>query len=148
MPSAFLCHFSRPSFKVCPPLSCEAKSITRVVPPRIAALVPVSKSSAVTVPATSRSKWECPSINPGKRSLPDTSTTLASGCESSFPTFMIFSPSTNTSCFLVPAPDITVPFFKRYFIQQILPSHFYGYLQFPNQSCIYFSSTLTCIYTK
>ncbi len=44
---------------------CE-KSITRVVPPKFAALVSVSEIICCYEPATSRSKWVYPSINPGK----------------------------------------------------------------------------------
>ena len=90
--------------------------MTRVVPPRIAAFVPVSKSSAVTVPATSRSKWVCPSINPGKSSFPDTSITSASSADKFSPTLTIFSPSIRTSWLIIPEPDTTVPFFSKYFI--------------------------------
>ena len=48
--------------------------MTVVVPPRRAARVPVKKSSAVVVFATSRSKWVWASMKPGKRKQPVTST--------------------------------------------------------------------------
>ena len=41
------------------------KSTTIVVPPASAALVPHSKSSAVTVPMNMNSRWVCGSIPPG-----------------------------------------------------------------------------------
>ena len=53
----------------------ELRSMTVVVPPSSAARVPEAKSSAVTVPATARSKCVCASINPGNSSLPRTSIT-------------------------------------------------------------------------
>ncbi len=41
------------------------KSTTMVVPPDSAALVPLSKSSAVTVPMNGNSRWVCGSMPPG-----------------------------------------------------------------------------------
>ena len=90
--------------------------MTRVVPPQRAAFVPVSKSSAVTVLATSRSKWVWASIKPGKRSFPDTSRTFAFSSSIPFSTLMIFSSSIKTSSFSDFSPDTTVPFFSRYLI--------------------------------
>ena len=89
--------------------------MTSVVPPAMAAFVPVSKSSAVTVPATSRSKCVCPSIKPGKRSFPLTSITCASSSSRFCPVFTMVSPSIRTSSLTDRSPDTTVPFFNKYF---------------------------------
>jgi len=61
---AFFSHLCRASINVMP-RSWVAKSSTVVVPPTTAAFVPVTKSSAVTVAPTSRSKWVWVSMNPG-----------------------------------------------------------------------------------
>ena len=47
-------------------LAWMAKSMTVVTPPQAAALVPFSKSSALTVPPKGSCRWTCPSMAPGK----------------------------------------------------------------------------------
>ena len=89
-----------------------------VVPPRTAARVPVSKSSAVTVPATCRSKWVWASIKPGNSRQPVTSRISVSPSarrpiSSPVPTAAIFSPSMSTSAGTLPLPDTTVPPFNN-----------------------------------
>ena len=101
-------------------MSGAEKSTTMVVPPRRAARLPVAKSSAVTVPATSRSKWVWPSIKPGKRSFPVQSTTVSAAASRPAPTAAMVSPSRSTSAMAVPWPETTVPPFNKVFIADLL----------------------------
>ncbi len=57
------------------PVVCTAKSITLVVPPQAAAVVPGSKVSDAAVPPNGSSKWVCASMPPGITYLPVASIT-------------------------------------------------------------------------
>ena len=83
--------------------------MTVVVPPRRAARLPEAKPSAVTVPATSRSKWVWASMKPGKRTQPVTSTVRSASALSPRPRETTFSPSTNRSARRTPLPETTLP---------------------------------------
>ena len=94
--SALPCHVSTASASV-PSTSWSEKSTSIVVPPATAAAVPVSQSSAVTVPPNGMSMCVCPSMKPGITRAPETSTTSAPSRGRSTPTASIVSPSTATS---------------------------------------------------
>ena len=64
LPSALPCQVSTASASV-PSTSCSEKSTSMVVPPASAAAVPVSQSSAVTVPPKGMSMCVWPSMKPG-----------------------------------------------------------------------------------
>ena len=68
-----------------------------VVPPKAAAMVPDSKSSAEVVPPNGMSMWVWTSMPPGRTNLPLASITLSAGIVSAVPMVVIFSPSMNTS---------------------------------------------------
>ena len=63
------------------------KSTMQVVPPAMPEAVPVSKSSADTVPMNGSSMWTCGSMKPGNTSWPE-----ASSVSSLAPRFSRFSP--------------------------------------------------------
>src|SRR2546430_1697806 len=83
-------------------LPAPAKSITQVVPPHAAAMVPLSKSSADVTAPTARSKCVWASMPPGMTYAPVASTTSAPDGGSRWPTAAIRSPSIRRSP--VPAP--------------------------------------------
>ena len=83
--------------------------MTVVVPPRRAARLPEAKPSAVTVPATSRSKWVWASMKPGKRTQPVTSMIRSASALSPRPKEATFSPSTSKSARRTPLPEATLP---------------------------------------
>src|SRR5215469_15967931 len=117
LPSAFSCHLSRVASSDAP-LACTGKSTIVVVPPKAAAIVPVSKVSAENVPPNGISRCVCTSIPPGSTYFPVASMTsparaatasLAPGAS----TAAICSPSTSTSAGKVPVELTTVPFLIR-----------------------------------
>ena len=118
LPSAFSCQASSVASSD-PPLGCTGKSTIVVVPPKAAAIVPVSKVSAENVPPNGISRWVCTSIPPGSTYLPAASMTSPAAELGSVPgaaTAAIFSPSTRTSALAVPVADTTVPFLMRMLI--------------------------------
>src|SRR5256885_521999 len=72
LPSALPCQVSTASPSV-PSTSCSEKSTIIVVPPASAAAVPVSQSSAVTVPPNGMSLCVWPSMKPRITRAPETS---------------------------------------------------------------------------
>ena len=74
LPSAFFAHVSSAWCSVWPRY-WMAKSTIDVVPPKAAAIVPDSKSSADVVPPNGMSRWVCTSMPPGSTSLPVASIT-------------------------------------------------------------------------
>ena len=64
-----------------------------VVPPKAAAMVPDSKSSAEVVPPNGMSMCVCTSMPPGITYLPLASITRSAGIVSDVPMVVIFSPS-------------------------------------------------------
>ncbi len=88
-----------------------AKSISVVVPPKAAAMVPVSKSSALVVPPKGISRCVCTSIPPGITKHPAASTTLpAFSIGSCAPMAETLWPPTPTSATQVSVAVTTVPF--------------------------------------
>src|SRR5918998_5707671 len=108
LPSALPCHVSTAWASVSS-TSCREKSTFVVVPPASRAAVPVSQSSAVTVPPNGMSMCVWPSMNPGMMRAPDTSTTSAPWVGRSTPTAEIFSPVTATSARKDASAVTTVP---------------------------------------
>ena len=96
LPSAFFAHVSIAWCSVWPRY-WMAKSTIDVVPPKAAAIVPDSKSSADVVPPNGMSRWVCTSMPPGSTSLPVASITRSAGRSSAVPIVVIRSPSTKTS---------------------------------------------------
>src|SRR5579864_679161 len=99
-----------------------AKSISVVVPPNAAAIVPVSKSSALIVPPKGISRCVCTSIPPGITRHPAASTTLpAFSIGSCAPMAETWWPLTPTSATQVSVAVTTVPFLmtmsKRIFLK-------------------------------
>src|SRR5262249_12604357 len=87
-----------------------AKSISVVVPPKAAAPVPVSKSSALVVPAKGISRWVCTSMPPGRMYLLLASKTRPAFCRGrSLPMATIFPAETATSAVYVSLAVTTVP---------------------------------------
>ena len=74
-----------------------AKSTIVVVPPHAAARVPVSKSSAATVPPKGISMWVWPSTPPGMSYLPVASMTVSAVQPWPVPRATTFSSSISTS---------------------------------------------------
>ena len=68
-----------------------------VVPPKAAAMVPDSKSSADVVPPNGMSRCVCTSMPPGSTSLPEASMVLSTGIDSDVPMAAMRSPSISTS---------------------------------------------------
>src|SRR6266568_2091018 len=69
LPSALPCQASS-AWRSEPPFCWMAKSMSVVVPPWAAAMVPVSKSSDETVPPKGMSRWVWASMPPGKTYFP------------------------------------------------------------------------------
>src|SRR5882724_1105937 len=109
LPSAFSCHLSSVASRDVP-LACTAKSTIVVVPPKAAAIVPVSKVSAANVPPNGISMCVCTSIPPGSTYFPVAS--MTSSASESVPgaaTAEMISPSTRTSATTAPVAETTVP---------------------------------------
>src|SRR6185369_7702746 len=88
-----------------------AKSTMLVVPPKAAARVPVSKSSAEVVPPNGMSRCVCASIPPGITYIPMASITFSTpASEIPARTSLICSPSIRTSARVVSRAVTTVPF--------------------------------------
>ena len=68
-----------------------------VVPPKAAAMVPDSKSSADVVPPKGMSRCVCTSMPPGSTSLPVASMIRSAGIDRDVPIVAMRSPSTSTS---------------------------------------------------
>ena len=81
-----------------------------VVPPKAAATVPLSKSSAEVVPPNGMSMWVCTSMPPGSTYLPEASIVLSACISSELPMTVIFSSSTSTSPVYWSEAVTTVPF--------------------------------------
>ena len=106
--SALPCHVSTALASVLSG-SWSEKSTIVVVPPASAAAVPVSQSSAVTVPPNGMSMCVWPSMKPGITRAPETSTTSAPSRGTSTPIASIVSPVTATSARNEPSAVTTVP---------------------------------------
>src|SRR3990172_5399127 len=96
LPSALAIQASQ-AWRRVPPRSWMAKSTTEVVPPKAAAMVPDSKSSAEVVPPNGMSRWVCTSIPPGTTNMPAASITLSAGPSRLTPTAAMVSSSIRTS---------------------------------------------------
>src|SRR5208337_123284 len=109
LPSAFFHHVSS-AWRMRVPRAWMAKSTMVVVPPKAAARVPVSKSSAEVVPPNGMSRCVCASIPPGITYRPFASITLSAAFASMpFRTSLIRSPSTRTSALFVSFDVTTLP---------------------------------------
>ena len=96
LPSAFFHQVSSAS-RIFVPFGWMAKSTIVVVPPKAAARVPVSKSSADVVPPKGMSRCVCASMPPGKISKPDASTMVWPTGERPARTSLMSLPSIRTS---------------------------------------------------
>ena len=87
-----------------------AKSISVVVPPNAAALVPVSKSSLDVVPPKGMSRWVCTSMPPGISSMPVASITACAAVHGNPRAISLMrSPSIRMSALRVSVAVTTVP---------------------------------------
>ena len=110
LPSALACQAASPSWTFSP-VRCTAKSMIVVVPPKAAALVPVSKVSEANVPPNGSSMWVCASMPPGMTYLPVASMICApstAGAKPGAKSAAIVSPSTSTSAAWDPVAVTTV----------------------------------------
>ena len=96
LPSAFDIHVSQPLTRLWP-WSAIAKSTIEVVPPHAAAMVPVSKSSALVAPPNGMSRWVWTSIPPGMTSLFSASITVSASIAIEVPIISTRSPRHSTS---------------------------------------------------
>ena len=103
------------------------KSMMLVVPPAMAADVPVKKSSLVMVPMKGISIWVCGSIPPGITNMPPASTiSVPVGASKLGSTATITPSSHNTSARVVCSAVTTVPPRTSSFMRNLLPIMFRG----------------------